>query len=172
MSIRIPSRSHALPHFDDRAAGQSIDTIVIHSLSAEGHTDKFEALNCIQTLDSCKVSAHYLITRDGEVWKLVEEEKRAWHAGESKMPFPDDHRQGVNHFSIGIELIGTEQGGFTEEQYVSLAAITKDIAARHPIRTVVGHNHIAPSRKSDPGVNFNWKRYEELVALPHIRFGV
>ncbi len=92
------------------------------------------------------------------------------------MPFKDDHRDAVNDFSIGIELAGTQASGFTEEQYRELASLIAEIAARHPITTIVGHEHIAPDRKVDPGPLFDWSRLktelrENQVDVSKLRFG-
>jgi AmpD protein len=156
-------QSKPLKHFNDRPADTAIDTIIIHSLYAKDAKEQMSALACHSILDTCEVSAHYLISREGEVWRLVDEAKRAWHAGVSKMPLPDDSREGVNHFSIGIELIATEESGFTPEQYESLALLIFDISSRQPIRNVLGHEHIAPGRKVDPGPNFDWPRLRALL---------
>lgn len=152
-----------LAHSNDRPPGTAVDTIVIHSLYAKESADALSMNACREILDTCQVSAHYLISREGEVWNLVDEEKRAWHAGVSKMPFAEDSRENVNHFSIGIELICDEQSDFSPEQYESLALLTFDIMSRNPIRNIVGHEHIAPGRKVDPGSRFDWPRYRALI---------
>ncbi len=114
------------------------------------------------------VSAHYIITRDGEIIRLVPEDWVAWHAGVSKMPFPDE-REMVNSFSIGIELLSQHPDSapeiadgsvpaYTEAQYVALERLMAEIQTRWPIRTVVGHDEIAPERKQDPGPLFDWSR--------------
>ncbi len=142
---------------DTRAAGAEVDTIVLHTMWAPGAPDPFSVETCKLALDASEVSAHYLIGRTGDVWRCVAEERRAWHAGVSRMPFADDTREAVNHFSIGIELIASSDSGCTEEQYGALVMLIGDLAKRHPIRNVVGHNHIAPDRKSDPW-SFDWAR--------------
>ena len=152
-----------LIHANDRPAGTAVDTLIIHSLYAKDNADALSLAACYAVLDACQVSAHYLISRDGEVWNLVEEDKRAWHAGVSKMPFSEDTRENVNHFSVGIELICDENTDFSAEQYESLALLTFDIMSRHPIGNILGHEHIAPGRKVDPGPRFDWPRYRALV---------
>lgn len=112
------------------------------------------------------VSAHYTIARDGTVARLVAENDRAWHAGKSVMP--NDGREGVNAFSIGIELMAshpdddptvvTFEDAYTEAQYAALNALIADICSRHNITSVVGHDEIAPGRKTDPGPLFQWER--------------
>jgi AmpD protein len=149
-------------YFNQRPAGVGIDTIVIHSMYAPAAPDPFSALTCKETLDTAEVSAHYLIDREGFIYQLVSDEQRAWHAGVSVMPGTADTRSGVNDFSIGIELVGSDTSGFTDLQYQALTELTKDLADRFPIRTVVGHSDIAPDRKTDPW-NFDWLRYQKLL---------
>ncbi|MCI5150640.1 MAG: hypothetical protein D3916_14860, partial [Candidatus Electrothrix sp. MAN1_4] len=88
------------------------------------------------------------------------EDKKAWHAGISTMP--EDGREVVNDFSIGIELIGTEETDFTEAQYKALALLTKEILSRHPLQYIYGHCDIAPGRKTDPW-GFDWSRYQRNI---------
>lgn len=122
------------------------------------------------------VSAHYIIDRDGKVYQLVPDEWVAWHAGVSKMPPPDD-REMVNTFSIGIELLATHpdddpnvkanpETAYTEAQYVSLEKLMAKLTAKHPIKSVVGHDEIAPSRKQDPGPLFDWSRVRHRDLRP------
>jgi N-acetylmuramoyl-L-alanine amidase len=108
---------------------------------------------------AAKVSAHYLIEEDGAVFALVEEDRRAWHAGVSAWRGNSD----INARSIGIELVnpGHEFGyrAFPDSQMAALAALVPEILARHPIprRNVVGHSDVAPDRKEDPGELFDWE---------------
>lgn len=107
-----------------------------------------------------KVSAHYVVAEDGTVLRLVDEAKRAWHAGKSWWRGVTD----VNSASIGIEIVnpGHEFGyvPFPAEQMAAVEALAADIVARHRIRpsNVVGHSDIAPTRKQDPGELFDWPR--------------
>ncbi|NMC61896.1 MAG: hypothetical protein GYA55_01870 [SAR324 cluster bacterium] len=110
------------------------------------------------------MASHYLISRNGDIYALVEEGKRAWHAGESQMCFEDDTRCMVNDFSIGIELIATETSGFTDAQYKSLSELINNIIERHPICSIVGHENIAPARKTDPGQFFDWQYLKEQLS--------
>lgn len=109
---------------------------------------------------SAKVSAHYAIEENGTVWRLVPEERRAWHAGVAFWA----GRRDINGVSIGIELVnpGHEFGyrAFPEAQMAALEALGRDIIARHviPARHVLGHSDVAPRRKSDPGELFDWQR--------------
>lgn len=147
-----------LPHFDERHS--KIDTIIIHSCFAPDAQDPFDPQESILLFNQCRVSVHYLIDRPGNVLNLVPEEKRAWHAGVSKLPFTDDPREAVNDFSIGIELISKDD--FTEAQYLSLIDLINQIKNRQEIRYILGHNHIAPDRKTDPGENFDWGRLKSF----------
>lgn len=116
--------------------------------------------------EAYKVSSHYMIARDGTIVRLVADNDRAWHAGKSVMP--TDGRDGVNNFSIGIELMAshpdddptvkTQADAYTEEQYASLNKLIAQLCALHGITSVVGHDEIAPGRKTDPGPLFQWER--------------
>jgi N-acetyl-anhydromuramyl-L-alanine amidase AmpD len=151
------------PYCDERAGDGVVDTIVIHSMYARDFTDCYDLYLCASLLEQVEVSAHYLIGREGEVLLTVPEELRAWHAGVSMMPCETDKRTGVNHFSIGIELVGSEQSGFTELQYESLVRLVIECSQRHPISSVVSHSDIAPDRKTDPWC-FDWARLKTALA--------
>ncbi len=166
---------HPLPHHDSRPADTVIDTIVIHSMYTPDAKDPCDPLACLALLDANRVSPHYSIDRNGIIYQSVDEARRAWHAGVSRMPFKDDARENVNHFSIGIELIATLTSGFSDLQYHACADLCREICSRHPIRSIVGHDQIAPGRKTDPGENFDWQRFREAlkdsgVGLDVVRF--
>lgn len=117
----------------------------------------------LEILSKQNVSSHYLITdqKPPHVYQLVDESRRAWHAGESQWYGRSD----LNAASIGVEVVnpGPVEGGwqpYSEAQIATLIALLKDIVARHQIhaRNVVGHSDIAPQRKQDPGPAFPWKR--------------
>ena len=160
MSSNIKIRHLPTNQFEDRPKGTKIDTLIIHSMHNPEEKDGFSAFSCKKCLDKHGVSAHYLIDLGGTVWQLISEDKKAWHAGISKMP--EDGREGVNAFSIGIELIGSEDTDFTEAQYQALALLTKDILSRHPLRYIYGHCDVAPGRKTDPW-GLDWPRYREDI---------
>jgi Negative regulator of beta-lactamase expression len=162
--------------WDDRVHA-FIDTIVIHYASAADLDLKrrFDALLVMRIFCDLGVSSHYLINRRGGVYQLVPEKKKAWHCGGSIMPAPDS-RQGVNEFSIGIELIATSVSGFTEKQYSSLGTLCADIEKRHGKKmTYIGHQDIAGTRavdlglrkdiKADPGKNFDWEKFKRCLLL-------
>ena len=146
------------PNFDERSL--PISMLVLH------YTGMPDAASAIERLTdpAAKVSAHYLVAEDGQILRLVEEEKRAWHAGSSWWRGVTD----VNSASIGIEIVnpGHEFGyrPFPEEQMDALIPLVADIVQRHGIRApdVVGHSDIAPARKDDPGELFDWAMLARL----------
>jgi len=113
------------------------------------------------TVAGTKVSAHFLIRRDGELYQFVPCGARAWHAGESSWK----GRAQCNDFSIGVELEGTGEAPFTGAQYKQLAFLTRALQAHYPIRDIAGHSDVAPGRKSDPGPQFDWARYRALLRI-------
>lgn len=105
-----------------------------------------------QTIRGLQVSAHFLIRRRGERVQFVSCDDRAWHAGASRWRGRDN----CNDWSIGIELEGLEGQRFTVAQYRALAALLNALARRYPLTEAVGHEHVAPGRKADPGAGFDW----------------
>jgi N-acetyl-anhydromuramoyl-L-alanine amidase len=160
------------PNFDVRAAGTGIDLLVIHNISLPPGqfggpyiADLFgNRLDCdvhpyFDRLRQMKVSAHFLIRRDGSVMQFVSANDRAWHAGLSNFC----GRERCNDFSIGIELEGTDDEPFAPPQYEALAALTMALRERYPLTDVAGHEHIAPGRKTDPGPCFDWGLYRKSL---------
>jgi N-acetylmuramoyl-L-alanine amidase len=145
---------HPSPNFNDRPAAIEIDMLVLHYTGMRTANEALDRM-CDSTTE---VSAHYMIDEAGQMYHLVGEEKRAWHAGVSSWRGSSN----INDRSIGIELAnpGHEFGyrAFPVAQFNILIALTKEIVARHPIpaRNVVGHSDIAPARKQDPGELFDW----------------
>lgn len=144
-------RQFPSPNFDERRA----NLVVLHHTS----NDNIERPLRTLTDPARKVSAHYLIARDGEIVQLVDESRRAWHAGLSWWGGVAD----VNSLSIGIELDNTGNEPFAEPQIEALLALLTDIRQRHPIPSAnfVGHADVAPGRKTDPSIHFPWKRLAE-----------
>jgi len=155
------------PNCDDRPAG-AIELLVIHNISlppgefgGDGVQQLFtNALDVAahpyyQTIAGLKVSAHFLVRRDGQIIQFVSCLKRAWHAGESCW----QNRSRCNDFSVGIELEGADTVPFTGEQYDALHRLTMALREAYPIRGIAGHSDIAPQRKTDPGPCFEWVRY-------------
>jgi N-acetylmuramoyl-L-alanine amidase len=149
-------RQRPSPNHGPRAAPQRIDMLVLHYT---GMTSARAALDRLCD-PAAEVSAHYLIEEDGTVWQLVEETRRAWHAGRAFWAGETD----INSRSIGIELAnpGHEYGylPFPEPQIAALEALSRAILARHaiPPDRILGHSDVAPQRKEDPGELFPWHR--------------
>ncbi|HSG02913.1 MAG TPA: 1,6-anhydro-N-acetylmuramyl-L-alanine amidase AmpD, partial [Marinobacterium sp.] len=115
-----------------------------------------------EQLKELEVSAHLLITRDGEIVQFVAFDKRAWHAGLSRF----EGRDNCNDFSIGIELEGTDDLPYTEIQYKHLIQVSQLLIKSYPqLNTdrVTGHQHIAPGRKTDPGHYFDWDYFRAAL---------
>jgi N-acetylmuramoyl-L-alanine amidase len=151
------------PNFDERKL--PITMIVLH------YTGMQDAASAIDRLSDPKarVSAHYLIAEDGQIVRMVDESKRAWHAGRSYWRKVTD----VNSASIGIEIVnpGHEFGyrPFPVAQIDALIPLMQQITLRYKITrgNVVGHSDVAPARKDDPGELFPWERLARLrLALP------
>ena len=161
-AIQVPS-----PNCDARPSASDIILIVIHNISLpaqryggsaiiEFFTNKldFNQHPDYASLVAMKVSAHFLIRRDGQVLQFVSCLARAWHAGVSSW----QGRSHCNDFSVGIELEGSDFDCFTDVQYHSLQSLIAGLCQAYPISTVVGHSDIAPQRKTDPGPCFDWNR--------------
>jgi AmpD protein len=159
------ARACPSPNFGPRPAGTAVTLAIVHSISLPpGHYagDAVERLftnrlDCDEhpyfaALRGLRVSAHFVIRRDGELIQFVSADHRAWHAGASSWR----GRENCNDWSIGIELEGLEGQRFEPAQYRQLARLLRALAARYPVDEVVGHEHVAPGRKADPGAGFDW----------------
>lgn len=159
-----------------------IEVLVIHYISAVAVKPElpFDLETILKIFCDYGVSSHFLICRDGFVYRLVPEEKRAWHCGGSIMPIPD-MRKNVNDFSIGIELMATAESGFTDLQYTAVSELSLYIENIYKKRfTYVGHDEIAGQRavdlnlrkdvKVDPGNLFDWNLFEQ--ELSRMRTGI
>jgi AmpD protein len=161
----------ASPNCDTRPAETRIELIVVHNISlpprvfgGSGIVDLF--LNRLQPdahpyyagIAHLRVSAHFLIRRDGEMLQFVPCGQRAWHAGVSSWR----GRERCNDFSIGIELEGADDIAFEAVQYERLNALVALLRERYPIADVTGHADIAPGRKTDPGPAFDWRRLKNF----------
>jgi AmpD protein len=163
-------------HFDARPAGCVPELVVVHSISLPPGeyggpwiehlftgTLPVHAHPYFATIPAGRVSAHVLVRRDGRPVQFVPFGARAWHAGRSEY----QGRAACNDFSIGIELEGTDDTGFEDAQYRTLSAVIAALLACYPTldpARIVGHSDIAPGRKLDPGVKFDWPRLRDLVA--------
>ncbi|WP_286271584.1 1,6-anhydro-N-acetylmuramyl-L-alanine amidase AmpD [Thalassotalea hakodatensis] len=166
------------PHFDLREHCQpkDISLLVIHNISLPagefggpyitdlflGQLDK-HAHASFNEIYQLRVSAHCLIRRDGHIIQYVSFDHRAWHAGVSEY----QGKSKCNDFSIGIELEGTDNTPYTDEQYLRLAELTKVLKSNYQRinANITGHCDIAPERKTDPGPAFDWQRYKSLLNL-------
>ena len=164
--MHIPS-----PNCDERPEGEPISLLVIHNISlppgqfsgngiVELFTNRLDpaAHPYYVGIAHLKVSAHFLIRRDGKLIQFVPCGLRAWHAGASEW----QGRERCNDFSIGIELEGTDDRPFTQAQYRRLAALIRKLRRAYPIVGIAGHSDIAPGRKTDPGPHFDWARLRGL----------
>lgn len=138
---------------------RSIDIIVVHSTRClDG--DPYNVLNAIDVFRHYNVASHYMIDRNGIVYRLVAEKDIAYQAGKSVLP--QNGRRMLNGSSIGIELLNSPTDPPTDSQYQALADLTKDIKTRYPIKYIVGHSDIAPKRKTDPWL-FDWQKFNRLI---------
>ena len=159
-------RQVASPNQDARPTGACIQLLVIHGISLPPGHFRGSAIEKLFTnrldhdehvsfsaLRGLRVSSHFLIRRGGAALQFVACDRRAWHAGISTW-------KGMNRctdFSIGIELMNTKDDKCTGEQYSALKKLIADLKSEYKIKYVLGHNQIAPGRKTDPW-NFDWSR--------------
>ncbi len=173
----------ASPNFGPRPDGTAVTLALIHSISlppGQYGGDAIERLFSNRLdwdahpyyagLRGLRVSAHFLLRRDGRALQFVSCDDRAWHAGPSLWR----GRENCNDWSIGIELEGLEGESFEAAQYRQLARLLRALARRYPIAEAVGHEHVAPGRKADPGPCFDWRGLERALrqgrpALPFAR---
>lgn len=164
------------PNHDERPAGTAIDVLVIHNISLppgqfggpyieQLFTNRLNPADhsYFEGISDLKVSAHFLIRRDGELIQFVPTNKRAWHAGISEFC----GREKCNDFTIGIELEGCDDQAFEDIQYEVLTRLSRLIQSAYPgIKgdNIVGHSDIAPGRKTDPGPYFDWEKFKSELA--------
>ena len=163
------------PHFDARPAGTRADLIIVHGISLPPKEfggpwiDRLftgslpaDAHPYFRLIAGGRVSAHVLIRRDGQIVQYVPFGERAWHAGVSQYR----GRSVCNDFSVGIELEGTDDIPYTDQQYEQLAALIGALLAAYAALSrehIVGHSDVAPGRKTDPGASFDWQRLRRLL---------
>lgn len=169
------ARACPSPNFGPRPEGVSIDLVVLHSISlppgqygtthvAELFTNRLDwnAHPYFKSIEGLRVSAHFFINRQGDLWQFVSCDDRAWHAGVSAYR----GRSNCNDDSIGIELEGLEGDTFTPAQYEKLQSLIPAMGRHYPLRHLAGHEHIAPGRKQDPGPGFRWEVLRESLGFP------
>ena len=158
-SSSLVIRERPSPNHDSRGEAPNIprtDMLVLHYTGMQSAAAALDRL-CDR---AARVSSHYLVEEDGTLWQLIDESRRAFHAGISCW----EGSQNLNHVSIGVEIVnpGHEWGyrQFPEAQMAAVEALCREILSRHPIppHRVVGHSDVAPDRKSDPGELFDWPR--------------
>ena len=136
--------------------GGPVDILLLHYT---GMPSTAAALNRLCD-PAAAVSAHYLVGEDGAIWRLVQEDRRAWHAGEAFWAGETD----INSRSIGIEIAnpghGPDYRPFPKAQMAAVERLAAGILARHPIQPhrVLAHSDVAPGRKQDPGELLDWRR--------------
>lgn len=163
------------PNFGLRPTGTVVDLIIIHSISLPPgqyggpeveqlftNTLDWDAHPYFQAIRGMEVSSHFFIRRTGEVIQFVPCDKRAWHAGQSSW----QGRDNCNDYSIGIELEGLEGDTFDPAQYTALTRLCHALQQHYPIAHIVGHEHVAPGRKQDPGPGFDWSLLQQSLGWP------
>jgi len=165
------------PNCDERPPGVEPDLIILHGISLPPgefggpwidrlFTNRLPADEhpYFAEIAALRVSAHVLVRRDGEAVQYVPFHQRAWHAGVSSW----EGRERCNDYSIGIEIEGTDASAYEEAQYATVVALIVELCRAYPslsIERVVGHSDVAPGRKSDPGIAFDWPRLRTEVRL-------
>ena len=164
------AEKHISPNFDKRPINSEIKLIVIHNISLppenfEAENVKklfkneldFESHEFFYTIKDLKVSSHFVIDRTGKIYQFVSVYDRAWHAGVSSFK----SQENCNDFSLGIELIGSDNSPFEDNQYDALNKLIETLCSSFPKikkENIVGHSEIAPGRKTDPGPFFDWSK--------------
>ena len=162
-------------NFSDRPEGIKPTLLVIHNISlppgefggpyiANFFQNKLDTSKhpFFEEIGNLQVSSHLLIDREGQLIQFVDLNKKAWHAGISEF----EGQKECNDFSIGIELEGTDTEPYSDKQYLSLISLTNCLMESYSgisTERIVGHSDIAPSRKTDPGVSFDWSRYKDSL---------
>lgn len=171
----LAARQVPSPNCDDRPAGVVPDLIVVHVISLPPgeyggpwidrlftNTLPADHHPYFAEIAERKVSSHLLIRRDGERVQYVPFHRRAWHAGVSQYC----GRERCNDFSIGIELEGTDDSPYEPAQYRALSEVIAQLCDAYPSLSrerIAGHSDIAPGRKTDPGVAFDWPRLRAML---------
>jgi AmpD protein len=163
------------PNCDERPPGMSPELIIVHGISLPPGEFGGPWIDALFTnslppaqhpyfaqVAELRVSAHALVRRDGEIVQYVPFGRRAWHAGQSRWM----GRERCNDFSVGIELEGTDALAYEPAQYAALSRLIAALCRAYPTLSperVVGHSDVAPGRKSDPGIAFDWPLLRALV---------
>ena len=164
------AEKHLSPNFDQRPKNTDVKLIVIHNISLP--PENFEPENVkkffkneldfnshefFHEIRDLKVSSHFVIDRTGKIYQFVSVYDRAWHAGVSSF----NNQENCNDFSLGVELIGSDNSPFEDNQYDSLNKLIETLCNSFPKikkENIVGHSEIASGRKTDPGPFFDWSK--------------
>lgn len=181
--LHTRARQVPSPNCDERPENVAPDLIVVHGVSLppgefggpwidQLFTNRLppDAHPYFEQIAGLTVSSHLLIRRDGELVQYAPFHKRAWHAGRSNWR----GRERCNDFSIGVELEGTDDGAYEPVQYRVLSESILELCdayASLSVERIVGHNEIAPGRKTDPGPSFDWPRLRALLRAVRRREG-
>lgn len=165
-------RRVASPNCDARPPGTAVTLVVLHAISLPPGRYGGDAIERLFTnrldpaahpyfrgIAQLRVSAHFLLRRNGEVVQFVPVARRAWHAGVSAWR----GRARCNDYSVGVELEGAEGAPFEGAQYAALSRLVVSLRRHWPLRDFAAHSDVAPGRKTDPGPGFDWPRF--LAAL-------
>lgn len=137
--------------------GDGVQRLFLNQLDWDAHP-------YYQDIRGLQVSAHFFVRRSGRTLQFVSCEQRAWHAGRSVWR----GRENCNDCGIGIELEGIEGDRFDPAQYTALWKLLRSLARHYPVREAVGHEHVAPGRKADPGPGFDWVRLARGLAAARL----
>jgi N-acetyl-anhydromuramoyl-L-alanine amidase len=175
--VLLGARQVASPNFDARPDGVSPDLIVVHGISLPPgefggpwierlflNTLPWDEHPYFKQIEGLKASSHLLVRRDGELVQFVSFNQRAWHAGVSSY----QGRERCNDFSIGVELEGVDGSAYEPIQYRKLAEVINALCDAYPTLSrerIAGHSDIAPGRKTDPGIAFDWPRLHALLRM-------
>lgn len=144
---------HSISLPPGRYGGDAVERLFTNRLAARAHPD-------FRALVHMRVSAHFVVRRDGALQQFVPVHRRAWHAGVSRWR----GLERCNDYSVGVELEGLEGRAFAAAQYRCLARLARALAARLPLTACAAHSDIAPGRKRDPGARFDWSRFHVALA--------
>lgn len=174
--LGIPVRWWPSPHYTPGRIAP-VDLIIIHAISLppgvygtrhviDFFTGKLDTdlHPFYREVEGLRVSAHFFIERSGRLHQFVDTDDTAWHAGESEF----DGRTNCNDFSIGVELEGNPEHFFTPQQYQTLSLLTNSLMDDYPLiqpERIVGHDHVSPGRKVDPGPLFDWDGFLRRIRL-------
>jgi AmpD protein len=148
---------HAISLPPDEFGGDDICRLFTNTLDPAAHP-------YFATIAGLRVSAHFLIRRDGELIQFVAGDRRAWHAGVSCW----QGRERCNDFSLGVELEGGDTYAFTAAQYAALRRLLRALCRRYPVAALAGHCDVAPGRKTDPGPTFDWSEVRGAGLPPRL----